>query len=200
MKAAGLPWKADAERLAQLFAQKGEALLPPRTMPSQRLIATRQLRQLGLPTGEIYRETVAAIRAEPPASRLVEGKRGVMSLSARTHVVFTMSDYYARTLAPADFAYEIDAFARALEELAGREQLDDVTADIASEVLTARKVLRLPPDARTNAVQKHLLAMQNADGSWGGEDQSNAKVHHTAMAILALMEFGTEFRVGLDVL
>jgi hypothetical protein len=124
----------------------------------------------------------------------------MMNLYARTHVIFTASSYYSRHLDPAEFAPELACFARALEQLAASPIREDHWADLASEILIARKILRQPPNAPSEAVGRRLLAMQNADGSWGGGPFSNSKVHFTCMATLALMEFAADFHVCIDYL
>ena len=200
LKSLGKPWKAEADKIAQLFAEHGEAILPSRATLSERLVAAYKLQILGVPTGEIYTNTLAEIRAQQPASGLSGGMPDMRHLYARTHIIFTASGYYSRYLDPAEFAPEIACFAKALEEFAGWTKMEDIWADLASEILIARKILRQAPDAHSEALRRRLLSMQNADGSWGSGPFSTAKVHHTAMAVLALMEFAPEFRVGIDYL
>ena len=199
-KALGLPWKDGANALGRLWAERGEALLPTSITLSPRLVAARQAVRLGLPAGGAYAKTLEAVRAQEK-SGLRSGRRThLFPYYACTHVVFTASDYYTRYLDAAAFASEVACFDRALDEAAAAAELDEDTADLLSEVLVSRKLLRLPPDARTEAFRRRLLALQTADGSWGERDVMTSRAHHTTVAILALMEFSPELRVGLDLL
>jgi len=199
LKALGKPWQTEAARLAQLFAEQGEAILPSPATLSERLVAAYKLQLLGVPAGGVYSNTVAAIRAQAPA-RAADGRPDMMHLYARTHIVFTASGYYRRYLDPAAFAPEVACFQQALEVIAAWPRLSDEWADLAAEILSARKLLRQATDAPAAAVRQQLLATQNADGSWGHGPLSESKVHHTAMAVLGLMDFAAEFRVKFDCL
>lgn len=198
VRALGKPWKTEAENLARLFAQHGDAILPSRWTLSERLVAAYKLQILGVPTGEIYASTLAEIRAQEPTVQALGGGRDMMNLYARTHIAFTASGYYQRYLNPTDYAPEVACFARAVAELAKWEKLDDSWADLASEILIARKLLRQPVDAPAEALARKLTAQQNPDGSWGQGHFSVGKVHHTAVTVLALIEFAPEFQICLD--
>jgi len=199
-RALGLAWKDGADALGRLWAERGEALLPTKITLSSRLVAARQATRLGLPVGEIYAKTLEAIRAQEK-SGLGSGRRTrLLPFYACTHVVFTASDYYTRYLDAAAFAPEAACFDRALDEAAAAADLDEDTVDLLSEVLVSRKLLRIPPDARTEAFRRRLVALQTDDGSWGVRDVMTSRAHHTTVAILALMEFSPELRVGLDLL
>jgi hypothetical protein len=200
LKSLGKPWKTEADKIVQLYAKHGEAILPLRSTLSERLVAAYKLKILGVPTDEIYANTLAEIRAQEPAIQQLGGGRDMMNLYARTHVIFTASAYYSRHLDPAGFAPEIASFTAALEQFSRWEKMNDSWTDLASEIVIARKILRLPPDANTEALCRRLVALQNSDGSWGSGPFSNGKVHHTAMSVLALLEFADEFKVGLDYL
>ncbi len=199
LRSQGKPWKEGAARIARLFAERGESVLPSHGTLSERLVAAYQLRQLGVPAETLYTNTLAEIRAQVSGDRQFGGGSDMMRLYAGTHIIFTASGYYRRYLDPAQFAPEVAQFNKALKHIASSaERIEDNWGDLASEILIARKILRLPPDAQSQAVSRRLMAAQNADGSWGSGPLSNGKVHYTALAVLALMEFGSEFQVGFD--
>lgn len=200
LKSQGKPWKAEADKLGKLFTQRGDAILPSRSTLSERLVAAYKLQILGLPTGEIYTNTLAAIRAQGPAVWATDQKPDMAVLYARTHVVFTASGYYSRYLSPTEFASELECFASALAHFSNWKEMDADWADIASEVLIARKILHQKPNPDSLALSHRLVTMQNKDGSWGWPTFSNTKVHNTYMAIIALIEFAEEFQINVDYL
>lgn len=199
LKSLGKPWKSQADQIAQVFSEHGDAVLPSRTALNERLVAAYQLRILGVPTGEIYTNTIAEIRTQVPNQQLGD-LADLLHLYARTHIIFTASSYYSRYLDPGEFGPEITCFAEALKQFTGWAKMDENWADLASEILIARKLLRQNPDAHSEAMRRRLLSMQNADGSWGSDSVITSNVHHTVMAVLALMEFAAEFRVGVNYL
>ena len=97
----------------------------------------------------------------------------------------------------AGFKEEISGLNKALADF---EEVEDLTAtelDVASEILVCQKLLRMPVGHEAQKMCRRLVDLQNADGSWGsGDEVTGTKIHNTAVATMALLDFAAEFREG----
>ena len=113
---------------------------------------------------------------------------------ALTHVFYTASGYMTRYPDPAAFAPEIGMLRQAL-----RRYLSEPVPpqrhflDIQAEVLFALELLRVPEDDDMRAMAERLIALQNADGSWG-EASGNHREHATLVVVQALLDHPEELR------
>jgi hypothetical protein len=187
----------DASQVEAMVATHWEDMFPSKAMLSQKIVAAFLLGKLGIASDTWQAEALEDIRAH---KHLLDrpGEYYYMSyLYAVTHVIFVYAGYYDRYLDAADFEPEIAAFRTAIQRFLRSDYLDPMAADIASEILISAKLLRLPVDADIRELQRILMNNQNRDGSWGSSGRAdNPKIHTTAVATLALMDFTPEFRPG----
>ncbi len=198
-KCAGEAYASEANKIVQLLKKHGKTILNEKMILSQRLVAAYLLCELGVADKRLYRQMVAEIRRQVRAMKNPPESRFFFNLYALTHIVFTSSGYYDRYLNKDAFALEITVFRKALRHYTAAPEMNPKIADLLSEILICYKLLGVEPGEPGKKMYRILLDQQNADGSWGnGEQTDSAKVHHTVVATLALMEFVPEFR-GRDI-
>jgi len=190
-------YRTDTAKIQKLLRSSWNDIFPQKMILGQRLVAAYLLRELGACTDKFYTTVVSRIRSR---SKLLEDPSKYsyfFYLYALTHIIFTESDYYSHYLNPEKFGYEIKGFNTALDRFSAYPELSDNITDILSEILICFKLLRIAPSSKRTAACQTIISRQNPDGSWGGEKETEeAKIHHTVVASLALLEFTPIFRAG----
>jgi hypothetical protein len=163
---------------------------------SKKVVAAYLLRRLGV-ADDLYDSVVEEIRSRADLLDQPRSYSYVFYLYALTHIVLTSSGYYDHYLDPAEFRGEIAGFSKALKDFETVEDLTATELDVASEILICLKLLGMPADHEAEEIYRRLVDIQNADGSWGsGAEVTGAKIHNTAVAAIALIDFAPEFREG----
>jgi hypothetical protein len=197
----GQPDAAAARRLGAHLARPETAGLEPAWRPTARLIRAHYLRAAGLGPDDLMRREIDEVRA------LLRGGqahlRGTAAVSAYecqfalTHIVFTASWYFREYPDPRELAPEIAQLRELLAHYGAAATMTDDEADIAAEVLTALKLVRVPSDQAARTLVRRLLARQQPDGSWGGrsiQQCPTCKLHNTMVMVQALVRYRASFR------
>ena len=181
------------ERQRQVLRGHRDRLFGAGLPANQRIVTSFLLRKVDL--GEGYEAVASEIRRD------ALGVRSPLEILMLTHVVFTRSDYFARYPDAAAMLPEAEALRAASRSFAGEDAgaflRNPGTQDLVGEVLSARKLLRMAPDATSVELERRLRLAQNPDGSWGSEDLASCptcKVHHTLVAVQALAAYPATFR------
>jgi hypothetical protein len=163
---------------------------------SKKVVAAYLLERLGV-TDKLYDSVLEEVRSHGELLDQPRSYAYIFYLYALTHIVLTSSDYYDHYLDPAGFKGEIAGFDKALKDYLAVEDMTATEIDVASEMLICLKLLRVPADPPTQKMRRRLVDCQNADGSWGsGNDVTGTRIHNTAVASMALLDFAPEFREG----
>ena len=194
-KCAGEEYMTDAEKIRGLLSSNWNDIFTKKMLLSQKLVAAYLLGELGACTDEFYASVTKRIRSRSKVLDKPSGYGYFFYLYALTHIVFTESDYYGHYLNSEKFEPEINGLNKAINRFSSYPEISDNIADILSEILICFKLLQIKPDQRTDRTYQRLIKRQNPDGSWGGEKETlNARIHHTLVATLALLEFSPAFR------
>jgi len=194
-KCAGEEYISDAEKIRGLLSSSWNDIFTKKMTLSQKLVAAYLLRELGACTDEFYASITKRIRSRSKVLDKPSGYGYFFYLYALTHIIFTESDYYGHYLDSKNFGPEINGLNKAINRFSFYPEISDNIADILSEILICFKLLQIRPDQRTDREYQRLIKKQNPDGSWGGEKETeNAKIHHTVVTTLALLEFSPSFR------
>jgi hypothetical protein len=163
---------------------------------SKKVVAAYLLKRLGV-GDELYHSAVEEVRSLADLLDQPRSYHHVFYLYALTHIVLTNSGYYDHYLDPAGFKGEIAGFHKGLNDFLAVEDMTTTELDVASEVLVCLKLLRVPADPLTEKMSRRLIGLQNPDGSWGSDDEvTGTRVHNTAVATMALLDFAPVFRDG----
>jgi hypothetical protein len=163
---------------------------------SKKVVASYMLKRLGIDEG-LYDSAVEEVRSRQNLLDQPRSYQSVFYLYALTHIVLTKSGYYDHYLNPAAFKGEIAGFHKALVDFADIEDMTTTELDAVSEALVCLKLLRVPTDSTAEKMYRRLIESQNPDGSWGSDDEvTGTRVHNTAVATMALLDFAPAFRPG----
>jgi hypothetical protein len=198
MKCAGKPYRDDADRIQNAISLHEEEFFPLSIPDSRRIVAAFYLNKLGLHFRDSWESIASHIRekAIDPGPVTLDSHDAMMSAYALTHVIFTKSNYYGQYVAASEYGPEMKAMEKYVKA-ALDEELTSMKMDIAAELVAALKLLKQPMDGDTRALAERLIATQNPDGSWGSEEEATsptARIHHTGVAVSALLKFTPEPR------
>ncbi|MCP4717788.1 MAG: hypothetical protein GY868_21900 [Deltaproteobacteria bacterium] len=194
-KCAGEPYLQGAAQVLDLLRAYWSEIFPASMILSQKLVGAYLLEQIGAVNKNFYEVQVAELRAQRPCDGPVMEADCYYHLYGLTHIVFTAAQYYGRYPDPAGYQVEIAQMRRAVDAYFGAAQLSGQMLDIAAEALICYKLLRVPLDEPAEALVHRILERQNSDGSWGaGEQFTSARVHHTFVATMAMLDFAQPFR------
>jgi hypothetical protein len=187
----------EAEEVARLVSRDWDRLFPSRMEMSQKIVAAYLLGVLGVAPDGLYDEAVSEARSQVSLMDDPGSYYYTCLLYALTHIILTESDYYNRYVDPREHEVEVGALDTALRNFLADAEAIDTKLDVAAEVLICLKLLRLIPCVGSDEAFRQLIRHQNPDGSWGqGNKSSTSRIHTTAVATLALIEFAPEFRPG----
>jgi hypothetical protein len=192
-KWAGEPYEKASAALERRLHQHAEAFW--RHVPrGQQAVVFYGFSTLGIEPKRTLDDIVRDLRAawNADASKVLLADPGFMF--GLTHVFYAASEYFTRYPDPERFEPEIEMLRTALRHYLEKPVPNEsFFLDVQAEVLVALELLRVPHDADMLAMKERLLALQNADGSWGqrgGIDQ----YHATVVAVQALLDYPEELR------
>ncbi len=194
-KCAGEEYGKDAAAIEDLLALEWERIFRSNTMLNNKVVAAYFLKEIGIGREDLYDTVVSEVRSKAYLLNDFRTYPYLFYLYALTHIVLTKSDYYDHYLDPSGFGPEMAGFHKALSSYLRIGDMTSTEIDVAAEMLICQKILQVHAPEHT-AMLRRLMEHQNADGSWGGKEVDSAKIHTTAVATMALLEFAPEFRKG----
>jgi hypothetical protein len=195
-KCAGDVRESDLAAIKDLYDFYWDRLFRSTMDLSKKVVAAYLLGKVGV-GDDLYHSVVSQIRSRSDLLEDPGSYRYVFYLYAITHTVLTSSGYYDHYVDPSGFEPEIAGFHKALDDLVRREDMTTTEMDAAAEILICLKLLRLPLRPQAQMMRRRLIDRQNPDGSWGSDEEpTGAKIHNTAVAAMALLDFAPEFRKG----
>jgi hypothetical protein len=188
----GAPWRPQATALGAAFAAREDRFWASLS-PARQLVFIDMLERVGI-GAKRSREDVRADLLD----RWAKGDQEALLLDTGfivgvTHIFYSGSRYFERWLDPADHVTEIEIFDRAMLRYLERFPSDPFFVDLAGEILTSRRLLRLEHSKTSRAFSRLLQGRQNPNGSWrrpGG----NRDHHSTYAAVSALISLPGSFR------
>jgi len=184
----------EIKTLKEILAEHKQEMFPTDFPDVDKHIAEYDLREIGIETSELFDTPVLNPR------KLVVEENGQLSTTDRqwlyglTHSVIVPTGYFDSYLDPQVYPEQIELL-NAVLETKGMTIKQDSTLDIVAQVIVSLKLLRQGDNEVVRTMQSKLVAVQNADGSWGdSEVVSSLKIHETAGSIMALLNFAPQFK------
>lgn len=185
----GLPWREPAAAIAAQASQNELRFWKSLTLRHRPTIVHFFV-ELDMPTNMRLEAVTDALRvgaAEQDAEALGANTRYVYAL---THVVLARSRYFQNRVDPAGLEFALPVFRAALSRRISAE-MDVFSLDVVGEVLASLELLGVEDDALAHAARQRVIALQNADGSWGPPDGdvTPRRIHPTFNGVVALLDF-----------
>lgn len=180
--------------LKNVIEQNKQDIFPDNISVVDRYIINYSLGELGISTQELYKQP--SLDQLDLISDIDElNYEEINQLYGLTHSIITASLYYE--------IYPNSGDETAKEMLNNAllktdfELEKDMQLDIFSQIVVSLKLLKEADNTLIKEAQKMIMSRQNKDGSWGRDQvMTSQKIHVTIMAILALSDWGDEFRAG----
>ena len=183
----GLDWRAQADAIGAMASD--DELGFWKSIPlRQRSTVVHLFEELGIATAMQLEAVTEALRqgADEDDERLLAVRTSYVY--AITHVVLARSGYFRQLADPTGLEFAIPVLRGALEYRLSRP-VDVFALDQICEVLASLQLLGVPDDALTERARTQVVALQNADGSWGtGDGAARRKIHPTFNAIVGLLD------------
>lgn len=182
-----LPWREHAGAIGAMAAD--DELGFWKSIPlRQRSTVVHLFEELEIATAMHLEAVTEALRqaAAKEDERLLAVKTSY--IYAITHVVLARSGYFRQLADPTGLEFTIPVLRGALEYRLARP-VDVFALDQICEILASLQLLGVPDDALTERARTQVVALQNADGSWGtGDGAARRKIHPTFNAIVGLLD------------
>ncbi len=190
-------YRADAQIVKKFIDINRDEMFSREIDLSQKIVFFYLIKELGIDTNNLYQSVISEIRSKDSLLSDPTGKDYNPYLYALTHIIFTESDYYGKYLDRNKYKKELEGLDKAIDVFMKEEEISPFRADILSEILLSKKLLGINSDQKMKKLHERLISLQNSDGSWGDKSEPDGvRIHHTVVAILALMEFSPELRGG----